>query len=157
VVDEYPCGMAHPPRIPVWLPLDQEVVYFITFCVEDRMPVLATPSSFDALNTAVSKLRDWWVVAAVMMPDHIHLLAAPKERDLDVGNLSASLKRWIRQSMQADWQWQPGSFDRLLRSNESAAEKWEYMRQNPVRAGLVIDWQEWPYSIGFHDPRDPSL
>ena len=33
--------MGHPPRIPVWLPLDKAVVYFVTFCVQDRQPVLA--------------------------------------------------------------------------------------------------------------------
>ena len=28
-------------------------------------------------------------------------------------------------------------------------EKWEYMRENPVRAGLVSHWSDWPYRIGF--------
>ena len=32
--------------------------------------------------------------------------------------------------------WQAGFFDHLLRSDESAEQKWEYVRQNPVRAGL---------------------
>jgi hypothetical protein len=33
--------------------------------------------------------------------------------------------------------WQEESFDHVLRSNESFAEKLEYIRQNPVRRGLV--------------------
>jgi putative transposase len=41
--------------------------------------------------------------------------------------------------------WQPGFFDHVLRSDESYAQKWEYVRNNPVRAGLVASWQEWPY------------
>jgi putative transposase len=41
--------------------------------------------------------------------------------------------------------WQPGFFDHVLRSDESYAQKWEYVRDNPVRAGLVASWQEWPY------------
>ena len=41
--------------------------------------------------------------------------------------------------------WQPGFFDHVLRSNESYARKWEYVRDNPVRAGLVTSWQEWPH------------
>lgn len=32
---------------------------------------------------------------------------------------------------------QAGFFDHVLRSNESYAEKWKYVRSNPVRAGLV--------------------
>ena len=30
-----------------------------------------------------------------------------------------------------------GFFDHLIRHSESYSEKWEYVRQNPVRAGLV--------------------
>ena len=33
--------------------------------------------------------------------------------------------------------WQKGFFDHVLRSQESAGEKWKYVRENPVRAGLV--------------------
>ena len=33
---------------------------------------------------------------------------------------------------------QEGFFDHLLRSYESYAQKWEYVRENPVRAGLVL-------------------
>ena len=41
--------------------------------------------------------------------------------------------------------WQPGFFDHLLRSDESYAQKWEYVRENPVRAGLVKVAEDWPY------------
>jgi putative transposase len=41
--------------------------------------------------------------------------------------------------------WQPGFFDHVLRNDESYAQKWEYVRDNPVRAGLVTSWQEWPH------------
>ena len=33
--------------------------------------------------------------------------------------------------------WQEESFDHVLRSDESLKEKCEYIRQNPVRRGLV--------------------
>jgi hypothetical protein len=42
--------------------------------------------------------------------------------------------------------WQSEFFDRLLRSGESARQKWEYVEQNPVRAGLVKRADEYPYS-----------
>jgi putative transposase len=41
--------------------------------------------------------------------------------------------------------WQEGAFDHLLRTSESYAEKWEYVRQNPVAAGLVAAPEEWPF------------
>jgi REP element-mobilizing transposase RayT len=141
--------MAHPPRIPVWLRWDQEVVYFLTICVAERQKVLGDDSAFSAFNSAISRLMKWTVIAAVLMPDHIHSLIAPNERHEAVGNASGAIKRWMRQDLRGDWQWQPGSFDRLLRSNESTWEKWLYIRENPVRAGLVKAWPDWPYRIGF--------
>jgi len=42
-----------------------------------------------------------------------------------------------------------GGFDRLLRTDESAQEKWAYMRLNPVRAGLVKRPEDWPYQTGL--------
>ena len=42
--------------------------------------------------------------------------------------------------------WQRGFFDHLLRSDESYAQKWNYVRENPVRAGLVRNADDWPYS-----------
>ena len=33
--------------------------------------------------------------------------------------------------------WQSDYFDRYLRSSESYSDKWQYVEQNPVRAGLV--------------------
>src|SRR5437879_2245195 len=118
--------MAHPPRIPVWLKWDQEVIYFLTFCVKDRRKVLTTPEAFHAFKEAAAGLQSWSLIAGILMPDHVHVLVAPMDRDASVGNVSGALKRWMQQQLKADWQWQPGSFDRLLRSDESASEKWLY-------------------------------
>ena len=41
--------------------------------------------------------------------------------------------------------WQEESFDHVLRSNESLAEKVEYVCRNPVRAGLVASVGEYPW------------
>lgn len=155
--------MAHPPRIPVWLPADKEVIYFITVCVAHRKRVLANDRAFAAFKIATSKLTHWEILAAVLMPDHLHAIVAPTEdRDANVGNFSAALKRWMREEINrdgkrsacpttADWQWQPGCFDRLLRSDESFGEKWIYVEENPVRAGLVKRFEDWPYRFAFDE------
>jgi REP-associated tyrosine transposase len=41
--------------------------------------------------------------------------------------------------------WQRGFFDHLIRNTESYAQKWDYVRENPVRAGLVGKAEEWKY------------
>ncbi len=146
--------MGHPPRIPVWLRWEQSVIYFVTICVADRKPVLADEKAFIAFKNAAAKLRDWTVLAAILMPDHLHVIAAPTiDRDAKVENFSAAIKRWMRQEMNASWKWQSGSFDRLLRSDESLHDKWLYVEENAVRAGLVKRWEDWPYRYEFNDPR----
>jgi REP element-mobilizing transposase RayT len=83
------------------------------------------------------------------MPDHVHLFCAPTRED------SRPLENWIRfWKSQATrcWPqeeelplWQANHWDRQLRSEESYADKWEYVRNNPVRHGLVQDADAWPY------------
>jgi REP element-mobilizing transposase RayT len=117
--------MGYPPRIPVWLDWDKSVIYFITICGSGRKTVLASDATFNALKKAAARLREWKLLAAVVMPDHLHVIAAPtRDRDAKVGNLSGALKRWIREELSASWEWQPGCFDRLLRSDESLHKKW---------------------------------
>jgi len=143
-------AMGHPPRIPVWLSWDQSVIYFVTICIEHRKPVLANDIAFAALKRAIAKPQLWRVLAAMMMPDHLHVIVAPVEdREAKLGNFSGALKRWMRQEMCASWNWQAGCFDRLLRSGESLHDKWLYVQENPVRAGRVSHSEDWPYQIGL--------
>ena len=84
----------------------------------------------------------------VIMPDHVHLFVR--------GGPEFVLSRWITSLKQilakaappesgGGKPWQEGFFDHKLRSDESMAEKWDYIRQNPVRAGLVVRFEDWPY------------
>jgi putative transposase len=144
--------MGHPPRVPVRLRWEQRVVYFVTICVANREPVLANERAFRAFKAAVAKLQHWNVLAAVLMPDHLHVIVSPLDaRDIKLGNFSAAVKRWIRGELKPAWNWQPSCFDRLLRSDESLHEKWLYVQDNPVRAGFVHRAADWPYRIGLDE------
>jgi REP element-mobilizing transposase RayT len=153
--------VSRPPRIPNWLPWEKSTVYFITFCVKDRKPVLANARAWQACRTVFHKLDQWEILSAIAMPDHLHLLAAPTDREASVSAFTKWFKRWFNQEYPhwpsvADgtsmpWDWQEGCFDRLLRSEDSLSEKWEYLRQNPVRGGLVSDPTDWPYQFQFNE------
>jgi hypothetical protein len=81
---------------------------------------------------------------------HFHPLVCPlKDREAKITQFSAGLKRFVRSQTQATWKWQDGVFDRLLRKDEFAESKWFYIRENPVRAGLVERWEGWPYLIDY--------
>jgi hypothetical protein len=86
--------MGRPTRIAVWLPWEQRVIYFVTICVAHRQPVLANERALGAFKAAVGKLQHWTVLAAVLMPDHLHVIVSPTDaRDARLGNFSAALKR----------------------------------------------------------------
>jgi REP element-mobilizing transposase RayT len=144
--------MGHPPRIPVRLRWERSVIYFVTICVNGRKQVLANEAAFAALKNAAAKLQEWCVLAAILMPD-LHAVVASSKRDGRLGNFSAAAKRWMRKELDASWEWQPGCFDRLLRSNESLHEKWLYIQENPVRAGFVKHRRDWPYRFEFNEQK----
>jgi putative transposase len=83
----------------------------------------------------------------VIMPDHLHLFVRG-DRHFVLREWAKGLKRTISIGLAErakTFQWQPGFFDHILRSNESYGQKWNYVRDNPVRAGLVDQAEHWPY------------
>ena len=82
------------------------------------------------------------------MPDHLHLFCMPAVRDPENVRAwvaywkSRSSARWPRPGEQPVWQRE--AWDRQVRRGESYAAKWEYVRNNPVRAGLVACADDWP-------------
>ena len=140
--------MAEPPRLSeITLPEEKSIIYFVTLCVKGRRRVVANAEMFDAIKTAIKELRRWDVLAAVIMPEHVHFIVGPREdRGLSIGDFATGLKRLVRKSLGSqDWEWQRGCFDHLLRSDENLESKWIYVQNNPVRHGLVQRAEDWPY------------
>jgi REP element-mobilizing transposase RayT len=84
------------------------------------------------------------------MPDHVHFFARSSLDAMPIAKWmgvwkTVSAKRIALTASATTPVWQRDYFDRYLRSSESYAEKWEYVRQNPVRAGLVTDAESWSY------------
>jgi putative transposase len=84
----------------------------------------------------------------VIMPDHVHLFVRGDYRfrlGPWIGALKQALAKAAALSRAKGQIWEEGFFDHVLRSNESYAQKWNYVRENPVRAGLVKSAADWPY------------
>jgi len=64
-------------------------------------------------------------------------------------SLKNSLSKTLRGINVPAPHWQKGFFDRLIRHGESYSEKWEYVRQNPVRAGFVSRYEDWAWQGEF--------
>ncbi len=128
-------------------------LFFITCCVRDREKMLADERVAQILVEAWQtspEVYGWLVGRHVVMPEHVHFFAAPRRDDAKtLSQFLASWKRWTKRQIHAQgvstFEWQAEFFDHLLRSGESYEEKWEYVRANPVRAGLVVTPDEWPF------------
>jgi putative transposase len=140
-----------PPRLASVFSNYHRPVYFVTFCTLDRRNVLATPDVHDAFCRygVCGEAHGAAVGRYVIMPDHVHLFVR-QSVDRSLGTWVKGLKRSMATPLQdaiaGGRIWQPGFFDHLLRHGESYAAKWEYVRQNPVRRGLVSCPEEWPFS-----------
>lgn len=130
-------------------------MYFITTCVSDRKPLLSQPDVHAILREewAGCRERHGWVIGRyVVMPDHVHFFATPLPSTvIPLNKVIGKWKEWtakriLKATDGAAPLWQPEFFDHLLRSEESLAEKWTYVRENPVRAGLVAQADDWPYA-----------
>jgi len=131
-------------------------VYFITFCTQERMTVLANEQIHSACMGffAEALKREFFVGRYILMPDHIHLfvkLPPPAENLSDwVKSLKNYLSKELRKKGVPSPHWQKGFFDHVLRSSESCSKKWLYVVANCVRAGLVKDWTDWPFQGEIH-------
>jgi REP element-mobilizing transposase RayT len=130
-------------------------IYFITACAANRRSIFATPDVHRCfLEFAnLGENRSAYVGAYVLMPDHIHLfLALDPEAKVAVWmkSLKNSLSKSLRRLGVSAPHWQKGFFDHVLRSSDSYSQKWEYVRDNPVRAGLAKTWEDWPFSGQVH-------
>lgn len=83
------------------------------------------------------------------MPDHLHVFVATDDEKITLSDWMKSLKTTISKALRlngvAPPHWQKTFFDHVLRSDESYSEKWNYVRENPVRAGLARNVVDWPF------------
>jgi REP element-mobilizing transposase RayT len=127
-------------------------LYFVTFCSFRKRPYLATAAvhnAFEAFGERAYAEHNVAIGRYVIMPDHVHLFVC--------GDAGFDLTAWFRvlkpylgkavvRRATEDPIWQRGFFDHALRSDESYGQKWEYVRENPVRAGLVKAAKDWRYA-----------
>jgi putative transposase len=84
------------------------------------------------------------------MPNHVHFFCSA---ELDAKSLPVFMQAWKqwtsnRVAHELNFSgkvWQEEFFDHILRPTESYSQKWDYVRENPVCAGLVSKVEDWPW------------
>jgi REP-associated tyrosine transposase len=159
----------------VWV---ESPVYFVTACTYGRQRILADADVAGILTDewrAAHERHGWLVGRYVVMPDHVHFFCAAEHDAKTLSEFVRLWKQWTTKRMKTmkprlteprlasaattagvetgrgtTRVWQREFFDHVLRSEESYAEKWEYVRENPVRANLVKSVWEWAFQGEIH-------
>jgi REP element-mobilizing transposase RayT len=123
-------------------------IFFVTVCCQRRGEnQLCRKDVAQALiDTArfYHEREDWFARLILIMPDHVHGLVSPAP-DKQIGRMIGDWKRFAAKRHGIEWQ--KNFVDHRLRSDESWEEKANYIRMNPVRAGLIRAGEAWPYMI----------
>ena len=143
-------GMASPKRLR-WL-FTEYPIYYITTCAYNRRRILDRQDVHETFIQFGLRASDHgvWVGRYVIMPDHFHLFAGFGPESMSLSAWMKSLKNTISKTLRNATfpgpHLQKGYFDHVIRSAESYEQKWLYVRDNPVRAGLVRSSEDWPYA-----------
>jgi REP-associated tyrosine transposase len=126
-------------------------IYFVTACTANRKRILANSRVHEAFVTfgKGGPKHGAWLGRYVLMPDHLHAFVAFVDEKITLAKWVKSLKNTLSKTLRAERiavpHWQKTFFDHVLRSSESYSEKWEYVYENPARAGLVTKSEDWPF------------
>ena len=156
----------------------------LTFSCYRRLPLLTNKTWRSMLSESVDRAMNrhaFDLVAFVFMPEHVHLLVAPRVREPDVPALLKAIKRPFsfrvkqllvaRRSRLLDrltvperpgvtcfrfWREGPG-YDRNLSTAAAVVAAIDYIPLNPVRRGLCERTVEWKWSSArrFLRPESP--
>ncbi len=145
----------------------------LTFTCFQRQPLLSRDRSRQWLVDSIAratKVHDCGVLAYVIMPEHVHLLLLPRRRAYHISRILSAIKlpvarravEYIRREApwfllrMADIQpngeihyrfWQRGGgYDRNLTEPKAIWAQIEYLHANPVRRGLGVRSEQWPWS-----------
>ena len=153
-------------------------IYCVTLCARHHGKPFSLPAVAEGVVSALRYYRDKGlcrVYAYCLMPDHLHavlsLCRAPlqplirkgeeaKSPPKDLMRLIADFKSYT--TSQVAWKndlhgklWQRDFYDHIARYYEDFEAQRRYTLENPVRKGMVAEWEEYPWSGIMDDPPSP--
>jgi len=127
-------------------------IYFVTICCERRgANQLCGETTASAIFESARRYHTtprWYLSLLLLMPDHLHMLVGIEGED-SLSKIIADFKRATARF--AFVKWQRNFFDHRIRRDESLREKEDYIRENPIRAGVIKAGDHWPYALALED------
>ena len=139
----------------VLLSSDMPLILFCTVCAENRGRWVGQSDVMEVLHDIWQHEANAWLVGEyVLMPDHVHFFCCPLRISdgVEVEKWVAFWKdRFTKRMQRPEWRWQRGVFHTRMRYDNHYKEKQDYIRDNPVKAGLVEKPEDWPLRGQVHD------
>ena len=148
-------------------------IYYITSVTDNRLKIFIQPSFFILIIDSLNYYRYQYsckIIGYVIMPDHIHLLIWPQEEKAITEFMrdfkrftSGRITRQAKVEGKAEWLnmfesagseteraehkvWQDSFWEQSIYTEKFLKQKLDYIHLNQVRAGIVEDAADYPYS-----------
>jgi RecG-like helicase/REP element-mobilizing transposase RayT len=143
-------------------------IYTVTFSTRSRKPLNPAERTIVLDATLHFHTKRYDLLAACVMPDHVHLLIEPRVKQSDpqgnpifhpLSELLHSIKSFtsheiarLRKSV-GEFVWEEEYHDRYIRSDRDLQEKFRYIVGNPWDSGVVGPEEEYPWVWTPDGPR----
>jgi REP element-mobilizing transposase RayT len=96
--------------------------------------------------------NDYALLAGCVMPNHVHIVVSLSDEAPLLARTLQKIKSFTARHINGlqgstSRVWQPESYDHRIRSTRELQNVLAYVLNNPVKAGLVAEWQQWPYNF----------
>jgi len=129
-----------------------------TLCIEGKKPFFTEKTTVDKFLEILRQTKNKyncknWVY--VFMPDHLHLIIEGNSEESDLWKTMILFKQktgfYLSRSI-GRIKWQKDFYDHIHRKDEDLKKHISYLLNNPVRKGLVANWQDYPFkgSLDFN-------
>ena len=122
-----------------------------TLCVENhgelfrRIDIIRTFNQILKQELSRQRIRNW---IYVYMPDHLHMIVEGLEESSDLWKAMVVFKQktgfWLSKNEER-YSWQKDFYDHLILSDAEFRKQVAYIIDNPVRKGLVKEWNEYAF------------
>jgi putative transposase len=128
--------------------MESDRTFFVTTVTAARRPIFRRESAANLMIETLAHYRDerkYLLHEFVIMPDHVHLLLTPA-REISLERSMQFIKGGFSFRLHVGHIWQASFTNHRVRDLEDYEQHRNYIRMNPVRAGLSATPQAYPYS-----------
>lgn len=126
--------------------------YSLTMCTFRRRPHFTRVEAVDCARGTFCEeavAHGLVIPAYCFMPDHVHLVISGRSENADLVRFGKRSRQRIAFQLRQEAGvlfWQDGYYDHILRDHERLGRTIRYVVDNPVRAGLAVRWDLYPFT-----------